>query len=554
MYGLGARPWLSCITFRCQSVTRPCRHVGGKGTFRLSLDIPSWQRPLTGRALRSVAERSHKERSQSSRGSEQWRLQTLAIETSCDDTSVAVLSISGHGDARLRTSVLFHEKITAKSEDYKGIHPIVALDSHQRELGVLVQRAILKLDPEFNSKHPIVSRTYEERSTGPEGLHSHSAQVETKPDFVTVTRGPGMRSNLSVGLELAKGLAAAWRVPLVGIHHMQAHALTPRLCAALDASRDVLKPDSENNRDSHSKTKAHAIDWQSRDLEPRFPFLSVLASGGHTLLIDSKTLTEHSILAETADIAIGDCLDKAARAILPESQLTMPYGKALEDFAFPCGTNYNYTAPAKRQDELERRPTRWGWSLGPPLAESKGGDKSSRRMVYSFAGLCSSVIRLMSQRIDEEAQSPLPPLALGSKDIWQEERRGMAREVQRVAFEHLGSRILLYLSDLSPERRQEINTVVVSGGVASNNFLRHVLRSMLDARGNSSIKLCFPPPELCTDNALMIAWAGMEMYDVGYESDMSIRPLRKWSMDSAAEDGGILGVGGWKPRNIRQGD
>ena len=253
------------------------------------------------------------------------------------------------------------------------------------------------------------------------------------------------------------------------------------------------------------------------------------------MLIESKSLTNHKTLAETADIAIGDCLDKAARAILPQDQLYHPYGKALEAFAFPDGgESYDYTPPVRRGDELERRTTRWGWSLGPPLAESKGGQKSSRRMVYSFAGLLSAVQRLM----DGETG--------GGRSV--DEKRELAREVLRVAFEHLASRILLHLSTLPPDLRDKLSTVVISGGVASNAFLRHVLRSILDVRGYERIKLEFPPVELCTDNALMIAWAGMEMFDAGYESGLEIRAIRKWSLDPEGGDGGILGVGGWVKR------
>ena len=68
---------------------------------------------------------------------------------------------------------------------------------------------------------------------------------------------------------------------------------------------------------------------------------------------------------------------------------------------------------------------------------------------------------------------------------------------------------------------------------------------MLDARGYEHIKAVFPPPSLCTDNALMIAWAGMEMYTSGYSSTLNMTPIRKWSMDPRAEDGGILGAEGW---------
>ena len=75
------------------------------------------------------------------------------------------------------------------------------------------------------------------------------------------------------------------------------------------------------------------------------------------------------------------------------------------------------------------------------------------------------------------------------------------------------------------------------------NYTR--LRLFLDKRGFAHIRLIFPPPSLCTDNAAMIAWTGTEMYRAGFESDLSCNALRKWSIDPDAEDGGILGVGGW---------
>lgn len=458
------------------------------------------------------------------------RVQTLAIETSCDDTSVAVLAISrGHGIGRLRTKVLYHETVTANSSGYGGIHPLVALDSHQMRLGQLVERAIQRLEPKI------------QRQKGYEA-------IVQRPDFVSVTRGPGMRSNLSVGLNTAKGLALAWDVPLVGVHHMQAHALTPRLCSILDASGGTGKlvksrPDDEN--------EIELTEWDPKDLQPRFPFLTLLVSGGHTMLIDSNSLINHRILAESQDIAIGDYLDKAARAILKPSELKAPFGKALEDFAFHSVQQYDYDPPKRRQEELERRTTEFGWALSPPLAESKGGEKSSRRMVYSFSGLLSSVQRVAHTVLD--ADKVISDNAQ-ARTITQSnaERRELAREVQRVGFEHLGSRILLHLETIARDTGTcpSVETIVLSGGVASNKFLRHVLRNMLDARGYSTIKLQFPPPELCTDNALMIAWAGMEMYDAGYESEFSIQPLRKWSMDSSADDGGIIGVGGWREREV----
>ncbi|KAK5164256.1 Mitochondrial tRNAs modification protein [Saxophila tyrrhenica] len=409
---------------------------------------------------------------------------------------------------KLESKVLFHEKVTAKSESYGGIHPLVALHSHQASLGPLLQKALAQCNA-FTS--------------------SDGSKAQWRPDFVSVTRGPGMRSNLTVGLEAAKGLALAWGVPLVGVHHMQAHALTPRLCSTLRSAED---PTRIITRSADGNGGTNALQWTPSTLEPTFPFLSVLASGGHTMLIESSTLLEHRTLAETADIAIGTCLDKAARAILPSELLIPPYGRALENFAFPDGeSSYSYTPPAQRKDELELRQTAWGWAIRPPLAETTYG-KSNRRMVYSFAGMLTYVQRLFAD----------------SAERCVDERRKMGREVMRVAFEHLASRILLHLSDLTLTEREKVNTVVVSGGVAANSFLRHVLRAMLNVRGFEHIKLEFPPIELCTDNALMIAWAGMEMFDAGYHSELNILPIRKWSMDPDVEDGGILGVGGWKKR------
>lgn len=332
---------------------------------------------LTPPALAAVARRS---------------LLTLAIETSCDDTSVAILekhdAASGSRPNAPAATLHFHEKVTANTSAYNGIHPIIALESHQSELAPLVEKAM-------------------------DHLPKEAGRVK-KPDFISVTRGPGMRSNLSVGLDTAKGLSLAWQIPLLAVHHMQAHALTPRLMSALRFPAN--SPPT-----------------------PAFPFLTLLVSGGHTMLIDSTALTEHTILATTGDIALGDCLDKAARAILPIHLVLPPYGRALEKFAFPAGSaDYHYTAPVKREEELRRRFTKYGWGLGPPLAESKGG-RSSKKMAYSFSGLLSSIERFVKYDVNPTSGTPtkqLRPVEKPSDD----ERRDMAREVNRVAFEHLADR------------------------------------------------------------------------------------------------------------------
>lgn len=130
---------------------------------------------------------------------------TLAIETSCDDTCVALLHTPDglHESARL----LRNFRLSCANKHHRGIHPVEAVESHTRKLPGLVEKALENVP-------------------------------DRKPDLIAVTRGPGMAPCLSVGISFAKALAVSQRVPLVGVHHMQAHALTIHLQTALHYKRD----------------------------------------------------------------------------------------------------------------------------------------------------------------------------------------------------------------------------------------------------------------------------------------------------------------------------
>jgi N6-L-threonylcarbamoyladenine synthase len=389
----------------------------------------------------------------------QWtmrrRLMTLAIETSCDDTSVAVVEKGVQHD-RTVARLHFHKKVTSDNMVFQGVHPLISLQSHQENLAALVADAIQHL-PRGES--------------GPR-----------LPDFVSVTRGPGMRSNLFTGLDTAKGLAVAWQRPLIGVHHMQAHALTPRLVAALEAYTDSTCSKEPLQDGPVSPT-------------PDFPFLSVLASGGHTMLIDSTSVTSHTILGTTDDIAVGECLDKVARVILPADELqkakSTMYGALLEDFAFPSETplpagteppktsGYSarqylstfgrrfrwYEAPENNEIAIQRSTSKWGWSINQPLSKTGGGTKI-KSMGMSFSGLMTAVERIVRYQTDPSTKKLTR--VERTADISVEERRDMAQGVMRAAFEHLSSRVVLGLKTSNQP------AVVVAGGVASNSFLRHV--------------------------------------------------------------------------------
>ncbi|KAK4212490.1 glycoprotease family-domain-containing protein [Rhypophila decipiens] len=496
-------------------------------------------------------------------------LLTLAIETSCDDTCVAIVEKKG-GAAK----ILFNKTITSDSSQYRGIHPVLAVQSHEQNIKTLIEEAKDTLP--FVKIAPGSPRRGEKR----------------KPNFITVTRGPGMNQSLGIGIDTAKELAFSWGIPILGVHHMQAHALTPRLVDAL--AREWPAPGEEKLNTTPM---------------PPYPFLTLLVSGGHTQLVLSTSLTSHSVVVDTADVSIGDLLDKCAREILPKKVLstlnTGSYGAALEKFAWPDAAtdpmyDYDcYKVPPKREDEVKPWVSQErGWIVPAPLA-------GSRELKYNFTGL-GGVIRQYAQTLSQYDFSG---------------RQTLARVVMKLAFEHVVGRIIMVLqqykltpdgqpknaaeapwtaayaqkqldmknkvpkppkpSDSSssssdkaspfftsdsfadafsnnnnnnnttttttkppPSSSSSINVLdpysdnriklILSGGVASNKYLRFILRQWLNARKFPHIRAVAPPLEYCTDNAAMIAWTGFEMFEAGWRTPLeSISPTRRWSLDPA---------------------
>jgi hypothetical protein len=145
----------------------------------------------------------------------QWslrrRLMTLAIETSCDDTGVAIVEKTV-ANGRPVAILHFHNKVTANNAKYQGVHPLISLQSHQENLANLVSEAISHLPRRTLDGSTAASHGHVHKNQ-----HDSTPRVTTRqlPDFISVTRGPGMRSNLFTGLDTAKGLAVAWQVLIV---------------------------------------------------------------------------------------------------------------------------------------------------------------------------------------------------------------------------------------------------------------------------------------------------------------------------------------------------
>ncbi|KAG5437517.1 hypothetical protein PCANB_000945 [Pneumocystis canis] len=355
------------------------------------------------------------------------KLRILAIETSCDDTSVCLLEKE---EKINKVKILDHitERSLNENEKYGGINPEISIASHQKKLSNILKR-----------------------------IFNKNIYGQQNINIVAATQGPGMVGSLSVGLNTAKGISVALNVPFIGVHHMQAHSLTPRLI--------------------------HDGEF------PSFPYLSLLLSGGHTLLVRSRSVLDHDILASTLDIAVGDMIDKCSRLLKVNWNGMMP-GQALENWS-------------KSEDISMYSKTEW--NLPNPLMKTP---ENRLNLAFSFSGLGSSVERIVNGSYFSESQL-----------------KSLGRSLQISAFTHIADRLLLGLNTVN----DPISSIVVSGGVARNSFLKTIQYK--------HIPLFFPPEELCSDNAAMIAWTAYEMYHIGYISNLSVLPIRKWPIDKLLEIG-----------------
>lgn len=274
-----------------------------------------------------------------------------------------------------------------------------------------------------------------------------------------------MLASLAVGLDTAKGLALAWGIPLIGVNHMQAHALTPRLLSAL--------------KNGEEKT-------ENGVLAPAFPFMTLLVSGGHTMVVKSSGLTDHTILAKTIDIALGDVIDKCARTILPTEVLeqrggAVAYGAVLEEYCFPGREGeddvyqYHVDGSAARKFEDKMHLEKWGdWKLSRPLTKT---GLAKKLMEFTFCGLGSTLDRYFESKIAAE------------ETISEQERKELGRKLMMLAFEHVASRVVMGLDSLNEDEKRVVKHLVVSGGVAANRFLKHMWVLDLPLGGKNFAKL-----------------------------------------------------------------
>ena len=338
-------------------------------------------------------------------------MNVLGIETSCDETGVAVYSTEkGLLAHDLHSQIDLHAV-------YGGVVPEIASRDHLRRLLPLIRKIL------------------------------SDAGIE-RPDAIAHTAGPGLVGALMVGGGMAAGLGLAWNCPVVAVHHMEGHLLAPML---------------EENA-------------------PDYPFLALLVSGGHTMLIAVRGIGEYDILGTTLDDAAGEAFDKVAKLL----GLGYPGGPAL----------------ARLAEQGDER----AFDFPRPMLRRPGFD-------FSFSGLKTAVM-LAVRNVEEHGE-------LNSR------RADLAASFQRAVVDTLVGRALQAADS------ENLQRIVVAGGVGANRLLRSEIADQFSG------DVYYPRLEFCTDNGAMIALAGaLRLADAGNADE--IRAQARWSLELLSSPGSSI--------------
>ncbi|MBT0585304.1 tRNA (adenosine(37)-N6)-threonylcarbamoyltransferase complex transferase subunit TsaD [Alteromonas oceanisediminis] len=332
-------------------------------------------------------------------------MRVLGIETSCDETGIAVYDTTA---GLLSHSLYSQIKLHA---DYGGVVPELASRDHVRKIVPLIRETI-----------------------------AEAGLVSSDIDGIAYTRGPGLVGALLVGASVGKSLAYAWNIPSIGIHHMEGHLLAPML----------------------------------EDDRPEFPFVALLVSGGHTLLVDVQGIGQYTVLGESIDDAAGEAFDKTAKLM----GLDYPGGPLLAKLA-DHGEPGHYQFPR-------------------PMTDRPGLD-------FSFSGLKTFAAN-----------------TIRASDNQDQTRANIAFAFQEAVVDTLVIKSKRALKQTGRKR------LVVAGGVSANHYLRTQLSEVMRSlRG----QVYYPSLAFCTDNGAMIAYAGAQRLNAGQKSDYDCRAKPRWPLE-----------------------
>ncbi len=331
----------------------------------------------------------------------------LSIETSCDDTSAAVLC-----DDEIRSNIVANQAVHTK---YGGVVPELASRAHQENI------------------IPVVDTAIKEAGIRREELNA-----------IAFTRGPGLLGSLLVGLNFAKAMALGLSIPIIEVDHLQAHIL------------------------------AHFVQEKGkRKKTPRFPFLCLTVSGGHTQIVRMDSPMQAEVIGSTIDDAAGEAFDKAAKIL----GLPYPGGPVIDRLA-KKGDPGKFTFPHPKIKDLD----------------------------FSFSGLKTSFLYLVRDGLRE------------NENFIKENKEDLAASIQHTIIEILISKLR------KASRQTGIKEIAIAGGVSANSGLRERL---LQIGEKESWNAFIPDFQFTTDNAAMIGITGYFKYKSGLFSSQDIVPYTR---------------------------
>jgi tRNA N6-adenosine threonylcarbamoyltransferase len=355
-----------------------------------------------------------------------WRkpFTILGLETSCDETAAAVVRGVPPGPGEIVSNITYSQVV--EHRPYGGVVPEIAARAHVELLDGIIARAL------------------------------SGARIELSDvDGIAATAGPGLIGGVIVGLTAAKALALGADKPLVAINHLEAHALSGRLCGNV-----------------------------------RFPFLLLLISGGHCQLVAAERLGQYTRYGATIDDAVGECFDKTAKLL---------------GLAYPGGPQI---------EQLARTGNPKSFALPRPMLGREGAD-------FSFSGLKTAIRQIAAARqpLDEKTKA------------------GLAASFQAAVVDVLVDRV----SNAMQRFRESFGIrerfdFVAAGGVAANSTIRETLTTVA---ATQNFALSLPPPEICTDNGAMVAWAGLERLALGLTDPLDAPPRDRWPLETLHHAGTV---------------
>jgi N6-L-threonylcarbamoyladenine synthase len=379
-------------------------------------------------------------------------MKILAIETSCDDTGIAILDARKRG----KSSHCLHMMANAIQSqpihsNYGGVFPMMAKREHGKNIVPVFEKALRdaelfkigKLTLKDKQKKEIQKILSRENDLGEVFLKHIEKIKKPKIDAIAVTIGPGLEPALWVGISFARALALAWDLPLIPVNHMEGHILS------------ILMTD------------------EGKIPEIQFPALSLLVSGGHTELVLIKDFGKYKVIGQTRDDAAGEAFDKVARML---------------DLAYPGGPEISKLAKIHREGHKNSEVFLPEIKLPRPMIHSGDFD-------FSFSGLKTAVLYLLRD-LQKEHSDILKNVRMS---------QAIACEVEDSIVEVLTHKTIKAID------KYKIKTLIVGGGVSANTHLKNTLKEKVKST-NPNTKVYFPTPKLSTDNGLMIAIAGYFNY------------------------------------------